>query len=124
MSDLRELDPATLSDSYEVVDENGDVKAKRWTGEDGRQRVYVRVRRHDDARRFDEFWVPTGTGRAADDGPEHLTDQEYLILVTEEGIDEYLEAYAADHSEISVRQRKVMLKDFVQWCRSEVTSDE
>ncbi|WP_134671701.1 hypothetical protein [Halorussus marinus] len=58
MSDLRELDPATLSDSYEVVDENGDVKAKHWTGDDGRRRVYVRIRRHDDSRRFDEFWVP------------------------------------------------------------------
>lgn len=58
MSDLRQLDPAALSDSYEAVDENGDVKAKQWAGDDGRRRVYVRVRRHDDSRRFDEFWVP------------------------------------------------------------------
>jgi len=58
MSDLCELDPRKLSESYEVVDENGDVKAKTSEADDGQQRVYVRVRRHDDARRFDEFWVP------------------------------------------------------------------
>lgn len=46
-----------LTESYQPVDEDGNVKAKVWGGDDGARRLYLRVRDHDDGRRFNEFSV-------------------------------------------------------------------
>lgn len=54
------IDPRELTDEYEFVDEAENLKAKVWTPEkgDSPNRVYLRVRRHDDSRRFKEFYIP------------------------------------------------------------------
>ena len=51
------VDVESLDNEYEQVDEAGHVKAKRWTGDDGEERLYVRIRDHDDGRRYNEFRV-------------------------------------------------------------------
>lgn len=52
-----EIDPDELTDSYEYIDESEDVKAKLWVGEMMEKRLYVRVRSHEDRRKFDEYYV-------------------------------------------------------------------
>lgn len=46
-----------LTDSYQPVDEDGNVKAKVWESDSGERRLYLRVRDHDDGRRFNEYSV-------------------------------------------------------------------
>jgi hypothetical protein len=55
--DLR-LDPDALTDDYQPVDGDENVKAKLWEGENGEQRVYLRIRDHDDGRRYNELSLP------------------------------------------------------------------
>jgi len=50
------FDYKDLTDSYQYIDENKNVKAKVW--EKGKQkRIYFRTRRHDDKRKFREFYI-------------------------------------------------------------------
>lgn len=44
-----------LTDEYQFIDESENVKAKIWTGENLEKRIYIRVRDHEDGRRFREF---------------------------------------------------------------------
>lgn len=46
-----------LDNSYQPVDDAGDVKAKLWESDAGARRLYLRVRDHDDGRQFNEFSV-------------------------------------------------------------------
>ena len=46
-----------LTDSYQYIDDdNENVKAKKWS-KGKQERIYFRVRRHDDRRKFREFYV-------------------------------------------------------------------
>jgi hypothetical protein len=53
------IDPSALGAEYEVVDGEGDVKAKVYD-ESRPPKLYIRIRDHDDGRRFNEFSVPLG----------------------------------------------------------------
>lgn len=54
--DIR-IGPDELDNSYAPVDDAGNVKAKVWQGDDGDRRLYLRVRDHDDGRRYNEYSV-------------------------------------------------------------------
>lgn len=65
--------PEELDDSFREIGEDGDVKAKVWRSDDGDRRLYLRVRDHDDGRKFNEFSfdlnrsVGTGTSHSRGD---------------------------------------------------------
>lgn len=59
--DLR-IQPDELENSYEPIDEDGNVKAKRWEGDSGEEVLFLRIRDHDDGRRFNEYSVPLEEG--------------------------------------------------------------
>jgi len=46
-----------LADSYQDVDEDGDVRAKLWEGDSGTQKLFLRVRDHDDGRKYNEYTI-------------------------------------------------------------------
>ena len=46
-----------LDNSYQEINDAGDVKAKLWESDAGDRRLYLRIRDHDDGRRFNEFSV-------------------------------------------------------------------
>lgn len=52
----QEINLDTLGEEYQYVDDDENVKAKVWEGEQ-ETRLYIRTRRHDDRRKFDEFYV-------------------------------------------------------------------
>ena len=55
-SDFPDFDYKDLTSSYQYVDESENIKAKKWT-KGGQERIYFRVRRHGDRRKFREFYV-------------------------------------------------------------------
>jgi hypothetical protein len=66
-----DFDYDDLTDSYQYIDDNENIKAKIWSK--GRQeRIYFRVRRHDDKRKFREFYVelPVDTKRKTNEEGE------------------------------------------------------
>lgn len=46
-----------LTDEYQYIDDEENVKAKLWTGDMLEKRVYIRVRDREDGRRFNEFSI-------------------------------------------------------------------
>ena len=55
--DLRIL-AGELDNSFEPLDDAGDVKAKVWENDAGdERRLYLRIRDHDDGRRYNEYSV-------------------------------------------------------------------
>ncbi|GGL57759.1 hypothetical protein [Halocalculus aciditolerans] len=62
------IETDALGNEYEPLNESGDVKAKVWEGDDGSRRLYLRVRDHDDGRRFDEYSIDVGTDAGSSGG--------------------------------------------------------
>lgn len=57
----RAIDPSELGDSYEPLDEEENIKAKVWEPDHRDERcLYIRVRSHEDGRRYDEWSIPLG----------------------------------------------------------------
>jgi hypothetical protein len=54
--DYPDFDYDDLTDSYQYIDEEENIKAKKWD-RGVQKRIYFRVRRHDDSRKFREFYV-------------------------------------------------------------------
>lgn len=62
-----------LENSFQPIDDAGDVKAKVWESDAGDRRLYLRIRDHDDGRRFNEYSVDLGQQPVDGDtgGTEH-----------------------------------------------------
>jgi hypothetical protein len=58
-----------LDNSFQEVDDAGNVKAKVWESDAGARRLYIRVRDHDNGRRFEEYSVDLG--EKSNTGAEH-----------------------------------------------------
>ena len=52
-----QLNPDALGNSYEYLDSEKNLKAKLWE-KNGERRLYLRIRDHENGRKFNEFTVP------------------------------------------------------------------
>jgi hypothetical protein len=64
--EITDFDYGDLTDSYQYVDHNENIKAKIWS-KGSQERIYFRVRRHDDRRKFREFYVELPTEAGTDE---------------------------------------------------------
>lgn len=55
------INPDALDNSYEYLSDEKNLKAKVWDGDDER-RLYLRVRDHENGRKFNEYTIPLADG--------------------------------------------------------------
>ena len=58
-----QINPDALGNSYEYLDEEKNLKAKLWE-KNGERRLYLRIRDHENGRKFNEYTVPLGGDRS------------------------------------------------------------
>ena len=74
------INPDALENSFEQLDDDGNLKAKVWESDDGDQRLYLRIRDHDDGRRFNEYSVNLAEAEPEEREPLDLTIQEVASI--------------------------------------------